>query len=211
MASIYAKLCELVESGKYYEYWNGHVANMECFYHLQEILDRLDKRQEYNRLYVDYFRIEITDVLNMKNGKLHLDLSDYANNYLTLNKTSFEKGCNSLSEESKRKILNGMDEHKLSCSNEIPALDVLKALESLSNDDQCAFLTGIVAYEVSTEKFLASIFGMMMIHSNNMAYAEIVLMAQAALQLYDEQSLEACRKFFRKIDVETQSGFKMNL
>ena len=67
---IYQRLLDLVDSGKFYEYYDEHLCNMDCFHKFKEFLETSGKREEYNQIFLDIFRSEITLVLEKCNGKL---------------------------------------------------------------------------------------------------------------------------------------------
>lgn len=235
MFDIYNRLLALDTSGKYYDYYPEHVINMDCFYSLTQTLAKLGKVDEYCRLYMEYFEEEITKVLDLKQGKLRPLLNSHTSFHLQVSIKDFITGLSTLDSNRAHLLLRTMDylsknrqeysnftEEEVNSSRDqscftiflAPFVDLrcfFNALEILTIDEQKNFFVSLVHSDIkSMEKSgVISSFAEMLLEPNNMSHGEIVLMARAALAVYDDEALEYCRKFFKHLDIVTLSDFTM--
>ena len=239
MADIYRRLCELDASGEFYEYYSGHLCDMECFCNLNELLNKSNKRDQYIKLYLAEFNKHITLRLSETNNKLRPDAR--ISSHLTISETHIRKALTKCLSQKKRKYFRkaitylnqfpatqyyNLTKHKLIgltpsniVLNEIDNVDGIdlyissirffNALEILKCDEQKRIISCITELYLEEDCFCS--FSEMILEPMNLSHGQIVLAAKIALSLLDKESIENCRSFFRKVDKGTISRFKMDV
>lgn len=237
MSDIYNRLCYLDRSGKYYEYYPEHLANMDCFHNLKVILQKNGTLEKYYSLFMKYFKTEITEILNTKNRKLLPTANPHVFFHLRIFPTCFKAACRVLSYKSARlfystlkylgqniscynvtkiniPLLGGNIYRKL-CSKKLSVespMHLFNALEVLDRKDQVSFLVAYVNRDLRLYPDIpVSSFGAMILQPTNLSHGEIVLMARAALECYNSKAIMDCKICFRGIDQTTESDFRMNV